>query len=168
MLREYTVPKPARVQGYPAHRIVMGLTNGKPAVFADAGDSLLIRTQVAIEAPSSEVHSYVEGDVLAFTLRASCSKKVKGKHRYFHKSDWRARHDWLDRKAASKGFEVLTVHSRSDIATIDNAQGRRFTIDQTDFTGVLKVTNPNEFQQALECGVGSNSKTFGFGFLILS
>ena len=166
MQLEYALPKPARVRGYPLHRLVMGLMGGEPAVFADAGDELLIRTDADIDAPSTPVVEYQKGDVLAFELRAACSKKTRGQHRYFDRGDWRSRHDWLKRKA--EGFEVMTVHSTSDMVTIDNAQGRSFTIDQTDFTGVLKVTDPDLFHKSLTNGVGSNSKTFGFGYLIVS
>ena len=165
MLREYSIPKPATVRGYPAHRIVMGLTQGQPAVFSDRGDKLLVRTEATIDAPAQDVTAYTEGDVLVFTLQACCSKKVKGKHIYFRKNDWRARHKWLEAKATQKGFEVMTVHSRSDMATINDGNGREFTVDKTMFTGILKVTDPAKFHDALKHGVGSNSKTFGFGFL---
>jgi hypothetical protein len=62
----------------------------------------------------------------------------------------------------------LTIHCTSDIATIDSGRSRSFHVDQTDFVGVLKVTDTQMFQKALACGVGSVAKTYGFGMLIVS
>ena len=42
-----------------------------------------------------------------------------------------------------------------------------FTIDQTDFTGVLKVLDLDLFTEALQKGVGSTGKAFGMGMLCL-
>jgi hypothetical protein len=53
---------------------------------------------------------------------------------------------------------------RLDIVTKTN---RRFWIDATDFTGVLKVTNLERFQQTLAKGVGRVGKAFGMGMLII-
>lgn len=168
MLLEYSLNKPAMVQGYPLHRMVMGLTDGQPALFADAGQELLIRTGVELDAPSKEVMSFAEGDITAFELRACCGKKRRGKNIYFELKDWRSRHDWLKRKGELLGFEPLTIHCTSEIAKIDNGKGRSFCVDQTDFVGVLKVTDTQIFQKALSCGVGSVAKTYGFGMLIVS
>ncbi|WOJ93683.1 type I-E CRISPR-associated protein Cas6/Cse3/CasE [Congregibacter variabilis] len=165
---EYVISKPATLGGYALHRLVMGLTNGESAIFVDATDKLIVRTAAAIDADSRPIVERQAGDVLAFELRASCSKKVKGKHRYFDLSDWRARHDWLRRKGSQLGFEVMTVHCVPDIATIDNGKGRRFSVDSTDFVGVLKVIDPDIFHKALVHGVGSTAKTFGHGFLLVT
>ena len=168
MLLEYSLNKPAMVQGYPLHRLVMGLTDGQPALFVDAGQELLIRTSVELDAPSKEVMPFAEGDITAFELRACCGKKRKGKNIYFERKDWRSRHDWLKRRGEQLGFEPLTIHCTSDIATIDSGRSRSFRVDQTDFVGVLKVTDTQMFQKALACGVGSVAKTYGFGMLIVS
>lgn len=168
MQLEYRLNKPAVVRGYPLHRLVMGLTDGQPVLFADAGQDVLIRTSVALDAPGKEVMQLNHGDLTAFELRACCGRKRKGKNIYFPLKDWRSRHDWLRRKGEQLGFEPLTIHCTSHIATIDNDRGRIFRIDQTDFVGVLKVTDGELFQGALRDGVGSVAKTYGFGMLIVN
>lgn len=168
MQLEYTLNKPATVSGYPLHRLVMGLTDGAPALFVDAGQDVLIRTSAPLDAPSRPVVEFANGAVTAFELRACCGKKRKGRNIYFPLKDWRSRHDWLKRKGEDLGFVPLTVHSTAEIATIDNSSGRRFRIDQTDFTGVLRVTDANLFHKALRDGVGSVAKTYGFGMLIVN
>ena len=114
------------------------------------------------------VKEFATGDMTAFELRACCGKKRKGKNIYFPQRDWRSRHDWLRRKGEQLGFEPLAVHCKSEIATIDNDKGRCFRVDQTDFVGVLKVTDAELFKKALGSGVGSVAKTYGFGMLIVS
>jgi hypothetical protein len=168
MQLEYRLNKPAVVRGYPLHRLVMGLTDGQPALFADTGQNVLIRTSVELDAPAKEVMQFGQGDITAFELRACCGRKRKGKNFYFALKDWRSRHDWLKRKGEQLGFEPLTVHCTSEIATIDNGSGRSFRIDQTDFVGVLKVTDAALFQKALNDGVGSVARTYGFGMLIVN
>ena len=93
-------------------------------------------------------------------------EKRKGRHIYLPMDDWRSRHEWLKNKAESRGFEVLTLHSASKATRIDDGV-RSFTIDQTDFTGILKVTDETLFAQAMATGIGSTAKTFGFGMLVI-
>jgi hypothetical protein len=50
---------------------------------------------------------------------------------------------------------------------ISNGRERAFKVDQTDFTGILKVTDAQKFHGALTTGVGSTARTFGFGMLIV-
>ena len=59
----------------------------------------------------------------------------------------------------------MTCHPAQ--AVIDDKKKRRFTVDQSDFTGVLKVTDETLFYEAIKHGIGSTSKAFGFGMLIL-
>ena len=47
------------------------------------------------------------------------------------------------------------------------ALGSWFTVDQTDFTGVLKVTDHALFIQAMSSGIGSTARAFGFGMINL-
>ena len=166
MLHEYDIPKPAALRGYPLHRMVMGLTKGKPALFADEGKTLILRTEASIDAEAKAPRSPAVGDLSAFELRACVSKKRKGRHIYFHPKNWQARHDWLDAKGLQHGFAVLTVHSSAERVKIEDKK-RRFWIDQTDFTGILKVTDADLFHNALLNGVGSTARTFGFGLLII-
>lgn len=164
---DYVLTKPAAASGYDGHRIIAGLLDGMPAQFVDRGDHLVIRSDQPIAGIEAiPMRPLADGAILGFTLRASTGTKVKGHHRYWPTGDWRSRHAWLDRRGQRHGFEVISVHCKARIATIEKA-GRRFTIDQTDFTGVLKVVDLDLFQAALRTGVGSTGKAFGMGMLCL-
>lgn len=161
---DYVVPKPATARGYALHRMAEGLTGGARPLFADFGDHMVLRTESPIEATQRPLRQVAEGDIIGFELRACVGTKVKGRHRYFRLSDWRSRHEWLERQGRRHGFEVITVHCSASMARVEKPQ-EVFTIDQTDFTGVLKVTDGNKFQQALSQGVGSTARAFGFGMI---
>ena len=163
---EYTINKPATLRGYPLHRMVTGLTDGEPALFSDEGSHLLVRTQSELSETARSVKKLAALDLSAFELRACVSKKRKGKHIYFPSSDWRTRHSWLSEQGEKNGFGVLTVHSSSKMVEIDDGR-RSFKVDQTDFTGILRVVDEALFEQALFNGIGSTAKTFGFGMLII-
>lgn len=163
---DYVVPKPPTAQGYALHRIAEGLTGGARPLFTDFGDHMVLRSGTPIEAeprPIREVHA---GDIVGFELRACVGIKVKGRHRYFPLSDWRSRHQWLARQGERNGFEVITVHCTASVATVKKTD-RQFTVDQTDFTGVLKITDEAKFAHALATGIGSTARAFGFGMINL-
>jgi hypothetical protein len=161
---DHVIPKPARVAGYTLHQLAEGMTDGGRPLFVDRGDHLLVRTEKPITANATPTRQVKEGDVIAFELRACVAKKLKGRPIYFPLGDWRARHDWLDRKAEQNGFAVLALRSTASMAKIAKA-GRSFTVDQTDFVGVLRVTDVTRFEIAMTKGVGSVARAFGFGML---
>ena len=163
-MSDYAVPKPSTIRGYALHRIAEGLTGGGRPQFTDFGDHMVLRTDKSIDAPLRPAREVAQGDIVGFELRACVGTKVKGKHRYFHTSDWRSRHKWLDRQGQRHGFVVITVHCTATIATIKK-DDRQFTLDQTDFTGVLKVTDEKQFAQAIAGGIGSKGRAFGFGMI---
>lgn len=75
---------------------------------------------------------------------------------------------WLDRKAAANGFEVLPG-MRIDPSTRysfrkDHRSGTHIGVR---FSGVLRVTQRDEFCRAFHKGLGS-ARGFGFGMLLLS
>jgi len=166
MLREYEINKPANLRGYPLHRMVAELTNNEPSLFSDEGATMLVRTETTIDAAPKALKELNVGEITAFELRACVSKKRKGKHIYLRSDDWKGRHAWLRNKAEDSGFEILTLHSSSKMVCIQD-QNRSFKIDQTDFTGILKVTDKNSFTTALAKGIGSTAKTFGYGMLVI-
>ena len=166
MLREYEINKPANLRGYPLHRMVAELTNNEPSLFSDEGATMLVRTETTIDAAPKALKELNVGEITAFELRACVSKKRKGKHIYLRSDDWKGRHAWLRNKAEDNGFQILTLHSSSKMVRIQD-QNRSFKIDQTDFTGILKVTDKNLFTTALAKGIGSTAKTFGYGMLVI-
>lgn len=164
---DHIISKPLGLVGYAVHRAVAGLVDGKPAQYVDQGDHLRIRSEAPLTgATPVPARTFEAGSILGFTLRASTGAKVKGKHRYWPTQDWRSRHAWLDRQGLRHGFEVISVHCTARKAVIDKS-GRAFSIDQTDFTGVLKVLDVDLFAAALRTGVGSTGKAFGMGMLCL-
>lgn len=163
---DFVMQKPPSVRGYALHRIAAGLADGEKVLYADCGDHMLLRTGKPLEVDQRPVRTIAAGDIIGFELRACVGKKVKGKHRYFRTSDWRSRHEWLEQRGAAHGFSVITVHCTAEILTVV-AGDRRFTIDQTDFTGVLKVTDVERFTNAVANGVGNKAKAFGFGMLVI-
>ena len=47
------------------------------------------------------------------------------------------------------------------------SNGRKFWIDATQFTGILKVKDSSKFALALAHGIGRVGKAFGLGMLII-
>ena len=61
----------------------------------------------------------------------------------------------------------LTVHCRAGMMKVEKGGAAPFTVDRTDFTGVLRVTDEAAFGRAVARGVGSTARAFGFGMLVL-
>ena len=167
MLRDHAIPKPPTLQGYTLHRHVQGLMGGESPLFVDMGDRLLVRTELQLTATGVPPRAVGAGGLAAFELRACVSRKVKGRHRYFPPADWRSRHDWLRRQGERLGFQPLTVHCRAGLMKVEKQGAPPFTVDRTDFTGVLRVTDEEAFARAVAGGVGSTARAFGFGMLLL-
>lgn len=167
MLADYIVTKPGTTRGYKAHQMVLGLTKEPTTLFVDLGDSLRIRSEKPITDEAIGMRDISEGSICGFELKACVSKKRKGKHIYFPLADWRSRHEWLRKQGERNGFEPLTVTSHSSMLKISDGDKRKFSVDETDFCGVLKVTDPEKFKAALRNGIGSTARTFGFGMLVI-
>jgi hypothetical protein len=167
MLRDYTISKPATVRGYALHQMVLGLTKSGSVLFCDKGNQLIIRSEQPICDAGADIKSTYDGDIIGFELQACISKKVKGKHRYFHSRDWRSRHAWLAIEGKKHGFEPLTINSRSRMVSIDKGDGQSFKVDCTSFVGVLKIIENDKFRDSLATGIGSTAKTFGFGMMLI-
>jgi CRISPR-associated protein Cas6/Cse3/CasE subtype I-E len=166
MLFDHTVPKPPTVGAYANHQLLEGLTGGDRPLFVDMGDHLIVRSASPITDRFRTVPEVAKDEVRAFELRASCGVKTKGRHRYFPVGDWRARHDWLQRRARSYGFEVLTVNVTAQRMRIDRAE-RSFWIDSSDFTGVLRVIDEGAFRKVLAEGFPGPGRAFGHGMLLI-
>jgi CRISPR associated protein len=164
-MKEFTVKKPESVTGYPIHRAVAALAQGAPHLWRDNGDTLTIRTTAALDAEGADLPSVQAGELRMFNLRACVGSKVRGRHVYPPRGDHVARQTWLSRQGQRHGFEVVAVHCTSDIACVADQAGRDFTLDATNFTGVLKVTNEAAFHNALQVGVGATGRAFGFSLL---
>lgn len=166
-MKEYTIKKPRLVEGYPVHRVVAALAKGTPHLWRDNGETVTIRTEIELGPDCVDLPTLKVGELRLFNLRASVSSKNKGRHIYPPQSDPKVRQAWLARQALRHGFEVITVHCTSELARVSDQSGRDFRLDSTDFTGVLKVTDPSVFGNALRSGVGSTGKAFGFSLLAI-
>ena len=165
MLHDHVIMKTAGISDYASHQLLEQMTGGARPLFINNGDHLIFRSEDPDLTPRATVVRPVkEGDIVGFELRASCGVKTKGKQKYFALKDWRARRDWLERKA--QGFEVVAVTISSETSKIQKGS-KTIKIDQTDFTGILKVTDVSAFLATLKNGVSTPGKAFGRGLLII-
>jgi hypothetical protein len=155
------IDKPPRIRGYALHRIVEQYRQGKPALWADEGPQLRIRPEEATP-PIYDVDK-----LLAFTTTACVSFSSGHKHKYLPLEDWRGRRAWLDKQGHKHGFEIVGVHIRPAMQEVHTHDGRRFKLDATEFTGLLKVVEPQTFAMCLIKGIGKVGKAFGLNLLIV-
>jgi hypothetical protein len=164
LLFDHHIPKPAGINGYAVHQLLEQMTDGGRALHVVNDDHIVVRSEKAdLTNEASPVREVKEGDVISFQLRASCGKKVRGKHKYFGRNDWRSRKEWLERRA--NGFEIVACHVSSQPEKIEKGKG--FQMDRTDFTGVLKVTDLEAFKTTLKEGVSTPGKAYGRGLIII-
>jgi hypothetical protein len=170
-IQDHRIPKPESLRGYQVHQVVAEMCKEKPYLFLDRGDHLIVRTEAPITAAGVVVRLPAQDEIVGFELRASVAFRSGGKNVYPALGDWRKRREWLERQGRRLGFEVLAVHVTSRpmevLPKTTRPQGGTFSIDCTDFKGVLKVKDPTIFQVALERGVGRVGRAFGMGMLIL-
>ena len=158
---DIVIDKPARVRGYALHRIVSEHLGGKPALWADEGAQLRIRPVDA------QIPAFAVGKLLAFTTTACVALRDGARHRYLPTHDWRGRRDWFDKEALKHGFAVLGVHVNGGMQRVETHDGRNFTIDASEFTGLLRVSDPEAFARCLTHGIGRVGKAFGLGMLCI-
>ncbi len=159
---DQVIDKPPRIRGYALHRMVAELHNGKAALFADEGTSIRIRP------PDASPPVFEVGKVIAFTTTACVALRERRRHKYLPLADWRGRRAWFELEAAKGGFEVLAVHVSPGMQKIETHDDRRFSIDATEFTGVLRVIDSDAFGRCLVRGVGRVGKAFGLGLLVIN
>ncbi len=75
---------------------------------------------------------------------------------------------WILRKSEKNGFSIipdsLRIASPIDESFIKNKKRGKHT--SVDFSGILNVTNRQDFQNAFRQGIGSG-KSFGYGLLLI-
>lgn len=108
-----------------------------------------------------------DGSVLAFRLRANTTVARDGKRYGLVREAEQL--EWLARKGARHGFEVLSaiVRNLGLVTGKDPELGRTAKFTGAQFDGYLRVTHADSLQQALAFGVG-HGKGFGFGLLSLA
>ena len=153
------IDKPAKLKGYALHRLVEQYQQGKPALWADEG------TQVRIRPRDAVVPQHEAGKLLGFMTKACVA--YGDEHRYLPLGNWRGRRTWLQEQGAKHGFEVLGVHVQAGMETVETHDGRKFTVDATHFSGLLRVTNSEKFAKCLVNGIGKAGKAFGLNLLVV-
>jgi CRISPR system Cascade subunit CasE len=132
--------------------------------------------------------SLKSGATLRFRLRANPTRRIDtksgpdGKRRNGKRVELKTdaqQFEWLDRKGAVHGFEVLSVRASNGIPNVrvndeGKSRGHRangtareknpLTFASVLFEGVLRVTDSDAFRLALEQGIGP-AKAYGFGML---
>jgi len=74
--------------------------------------------------------------------------------------------EWLVRQGARHGFEVLAVRADNYRQSRLGGKGRGIRYSTLDFTGLLRVNQPDAFTNALYQGIGP-AKAFGCGLLLV-
>ena len=153
------ISKPIQLRGYALHRLVAQHQNGMPALWRDEGDVVRIRPCDACPP------TYAAEQLLGFVTLACVS--FGRKHRYLPLTDWRGRKAWLEAQGSKYGFKVVGVHVEGGMQSVTTHDGRNFTIDATQFSGLLRVTNPAQFTVGLLKGIGKVGKAFGLNLLVV-
>ena len=123
--------------------------------------------QLRIRPEEAKPPHYDIGKLLAFTTTACVSFSSGHKHKYLPLADWRGRRAWLDKQGMKHGFEIVGVHITPGMQEVQTHDGRRFKLDATEFTGLLKVNEPAAFALCLSKGIGKVGKAFGLNLLIV-
>ena len=164
---DHIIPKPKQISGYSTHRMVADLLDGAQGLFVDNGDHLIIRCDKKITELGKVVETQTLGSIIGFELKACAAQRKGGKNIYPEAGDWRTRRSWLESEGQKNGFEILALHVSGSRQTIISKNGRKFWIDSTLFTGVLKVVDEKKFNLSLVKGVGRVGKAFGMGLLVI-
>jgi CRISPR system Cascade subunit CasE len=103
------------------------------------------------------------GQRLHYRVRANPTVKRDGKRLGLYKEEEQLA--WLHRKGEMCGFAPLSAACRADDKLGSRTvSGCDATFVAATFDGILTVTDPVKFRDALESGIGS-AKGFGFGLL---
>jgi CRISPR-associated protein Cas6/Cse3/CasE subtype I-E len=155
------IDKPPQLKGYALHRVVAQHPQGEHALWADEGAQLRIRPR------NTNAPEYEAGTLLAFMTKACVAYQVRHKNIYLPLADWSGRKTWLEKQSVKHGFSVVGVHVKAGMERVQTHDGRSFTIDATEFTGLLRVTDSAAFQRCLVNGLGKVGKAFGLNLLLV-
>lgn len=132
-----------------------------------------------------------KGMALQFSLRANTTVKKDGsrhgvvmnkkhelKEENIPRSDWpsqaeieyQAGWEWINNRDQKNGFKLSKDHFQVDRHETyrfqKHSSERKVTLEVLDMTGVLTVTSPEKFHEALENGIG-RSKAYGCGLMMV-
>ena len=142
----------------------------------------------AVENPATKdvsgaLQTLREGQVLRFRLRANPTRKIEtkstpdGQRRNGRRVDLRTEQlqlEWLARRAEQAGFALVPALPDGDVPAVrvgamEKVTGRRRRISLATvlFDGLLEVTDPGLFRQAIAAGIGPG-KAFGCGLMSIA
>ena len=171
-LYEYEFSKPASLDAYKLHQMVEGLVPAKAPeeriLFRDNGDKVHIRcTKPELNGLQGTLTNVpTEGEIRIIELRAVCYLASGRKKVSFETRDWKSRHNWLERKGNTNGFEPLTTTVSSSSTKISKPSGE-FVLDRSDFAACIRITDAQKFREVLANGLGSRGRAFGFGMIVI-
>ena len=113
--------------------------------------------------------SFRSGQMLRFSIKANTVRSIKdeitGKNKRIGLVKEDEQMEWLKFKASVGGFEVVSA-AVTDSAKWYNFQ-KRAVHQVADFSGVIRITDPERFRQTIRHGIG-HSKGFGLGMLLVA
>ena len=149
--------------------------NNRPAVYvlsSSKPDWSKVRGYELLDEPrdvSPLKERFTAGAVFSFRLFASPTKKVprEGKlsARVYLRSE-SERKAWLNRRAGSCGFGVLSVSEIGETRVHGSKNGASIDYTGVTFTGVLRIEDAEAFWNAYCRGIGPG-KAYGLGMLMI-
>jgi CRISPR system Cascade subunit CasE len=109
-------------------------------------------------------------EILSNSLSKEQWEKIKSKRVGIYKDH--EQFDWLKRKGEQSGFEILNLQfDKGEKEKVSKKKDMKVVHDldllQVTFTGILRVTNTEQFKKAYINGIGQG-KAFGCGMLLLA
>lgn len=140
-----------------------------------------LRDNPACKPVDLQYNNLKSGMVLGFRLLANPTKKIDtktgtdGNHRNGRRVELRSESEqiaWLERKAATGGFEILPLRDNPDlpdvrVRNLGKLTGGNLTFASILFDGNLRIKEPEQFLNTLKIGIGPG-KAYGFGLLSLA
>jgi CRISPR system Cascade subunit CasE len=123
-----------------------------------------------IEGITEEEEIKAKLELLSKSLTKEQWEKIKSKRVGIYKEPEQV--EWLKRKGEQSGFHVLNLQfdkgeKESPLKKTDGKQIQNIDLHTVHFTGILQVTNAEQFKSAYSNGIGSG-KAFGCGMLLLA
>ncbi len=164
---DHTITKPLSVGIGKLNCMLEELCFSSAYQFVDRGDYFVVRIIKNISTNGRPIKLPEEGAEQIFFLRASVAGRRKKTNRYPASANWRWRVKWLHQQGHKLGFEVIDVYVKLRNMKFQDRSGRDFSIECSDFTGLLRVTNKSKFEDTMQNGICRFGRAFGFGMLII-
>ncbi len=113
---------------------------------------------------------FTENTMFRFSLLAYPSKKVKGngknsRRMILHGKEERM--DWLKRQGDKYGYVLIEAYeSAGEQMQMGKKNSGDFYLSGVPFEGILKINNPEAFQNGFQHGIGPE-KAYGLGLLMI-